>query len=74
MSGFESPDRQPFDVLFFDAEEMPMTSSEAKVRDADLETARGTVEEQMSSLGEGVLKRFPREYRERLDKGHGTRK
>ena len=52
--------------VYYELLEQALADEGARLTDADIEEARETVEQQLSSLGEGVLDRFPKKYRDRL--------
>lgn len=52
--------------VYYELLEQALADRGVRVTDDDVEEARGTVEEQVASLGEGVLEEFPDAYRDRL--------
>ena len=52
--------------VYYELLEQALADQGATLSDANIEEARQIVEQQLTSLGEGVLKRFPKKYRDRL--------
>lgn len=52
--------------VYYELLEQDLAEEGIEITDADIEQARTGIEQQIESLGEGVLERFPRAYRRQL--------